>query len=192
MQFAQDGHSPVVSVSQEAEFRHQMRRLSHHPSIVIITGCNECHVVLNSSTAIYATFVMQTVVEEDISRVVWPSCPSNGWVAGEFVGESVCLLSNNALGHAPMPYAPAPYSRCEPTLRSSKRLPSWANAQCKTSSTGSSSRYDRSTWPVPARRRLAVCQWRWQHGSKALSERISAIDQPIGKNGTHLRVTIRF
>ena len=25
---------------------------------------------------------MQTVVDEDMSRVAWPSCPSNGWVAG--------------------------------------------------------------------------------------------------------------
>jgi beta-mannosidase len=31
---------------------------------------------------VYATFVMQTVVDEDQSRVAWPSCPSNGWVAG--------------------------------------------------------------------------------------------------------------
>jgi hypothetical protein len=31
---------------------------------------------------VYATFVMQTVVEEDMSRIVWPSCPSNGWAAG--------------------------------------------------------------------------------------------------------------
>ena len=38
--------------------------------------------MLNTSTGVYATFVMQTVVEEDVSRVVWPSCPSNGWVAG--------------------------------------------------------------------------------------------------------------
>ena len=30
----------------------------------------------------YATFVMQTVVDEDQSRVAWPSCPSSGWVAG--------------------------------------------------------------------------------------------------------------
>ena len=39
MQFAQDGHSPRAgSASQEAEFRFQMRRLSHHPSVAIITG----------------------------------------------------------------------------------------------------------------------------------------------------------
>ena len=83
MQFAQDGHSPVDgSASQRAEFQHQIRRLSHHPSLVVIDGCNECHVILNTSTGVYATFVMQTVVEEDMSRVVWPSCPSNGWAAG--------------------------------------------------------------------------------------------------------------
>jgi hypothetical protein len=83
IQFAQDGHSPTNgSPSQRAEFQHQVRRLSAHPSLVVIDGCNECHVVLNTPTGVYATFVLQTVVDEDVSRVVWPSCPSNGWSAG--------------------------------------------------------------------------------------------------------------
>jgi beta-mannosidase len=42
-----------------------VRRLSSHPSIVMWDGCNECHVVLNTSTGIYATFVMTVVAEED-------------------------------------------------------------------------------------------------------------------------------
>jgi hypothetical protein len=42
-------------------------------------GCNECRVVMNSSTAVYATFVMTVVADEDRSRVVWPSCPAAGW-----------------------------------------------------------------------------------------------------------------
>ena len=37
---------------------------------------------MNSSTAVYATFVLQTVAEEDASRVVWPSSPAVGWAAG--------------------------------------------------------------------------------------------------------------
>ena len=83
MQFAQNGHSPLDgSASQRAEFQHQVRRLSHHASIAIWDGCNECHVILNTSTGVYASFVLQTVVEEDVSRPVWPSCPSNGWAAG--------------------------------------------------------------------------------------------------------------
>ena len=55
--------------------------------------CSECRVVMpkdgpsNSSyypfgTSMYATFVMATVVEEDKSRIVWPSCPASGWASG--------------------------------------------------------------------------------------------------------------
>ena len=83
IQYAQNGHSPKGdSPSHKAEIQHQVRRLGHHASIAIFDGCNECHVILNTSTGVYATFVMQTVVEEDMSRVAWPSCPSNGWTAG--------------------------------------------------------------------------------------------------------------
>eukprot|EP01079_Euglenida_sp_SAG-EU17-18_P009525 gene9525-250_t len=67
---------PAVSPS-EAEYRHQVRRLSHHPSIVMWDGCNECH-HLGLSTS----FVLPAVVKEDWSRVVWPSSPSEGWTGG--------------------------------------------------------------------------------------------------------------
>jgi beta-mannosidase len=125
IQYAQNGHSPKGdSPSHKAEIQHQVRRLGHHASLAIIDGCNECHVILNTSTGVCAcassgaraeeglpilaqrialalththtppphpphthppadaTFVMQTVVDEDQSRVAWPSCPSNGWTAG--------------------------------------------------------------------------------------------------------------
>jgi beta-mannosidase len=82
MMYAQEGHSPKVTTLQEREFRHQIRRLSHHPSIVIWDGCNECTVILGTDTGIYASFVLTTVVSEDMSRVVWPSCPAYGWSSG--------------------------------------------------------------------------------------------------------------
>lgn len=83
MQFAQDGHSPLDgSVAQAAEFRHQVRRLAAHPSIVVIDGCNECHVILGTPTGVYATFVLTIVESEDDSRSIWPSCPSEGWKSG--------------------------------------------------------------------------------------------------------------
>ena len=83
MQFAQNGHSPAQTPTQEAEFRHQARRLSHHPSIVIWDGCNECRVDNDpGSTAIYADFVLQVMAEEDRSRSVWPACPAAGWAQG--------------------------------------------------------------------------------------------------------------
>lgn len=82
MQYAQQGHSPDTTDVQDAELRHNVRRLSAHPSIVMWDGCNECHVIMNTSTGIYASFVMTVVAEEDKSRVVWPSCPASGWTAG--------------------------------------------------------------------------------------------------------------
>jgi hypothetical protein len=82
MQYAQSGHDPASTPVQEEELRHQIRRLSAHPSIIIWDGCNECPVVMGTSTAIYATFVMATVAEEDHSRIVWPSCPAHGWESG--------------------------------------------------------------------------------------------------------------
>jgi hypothetical protein len=82
MQYAQDGHSPQGSAEEDAELRHNIRRLSHHPSIMVWDGCNECIVKMNTSTAIYATFVMTVVAEEDASRAIWPSCPALGWSTG--------------------------------------------------------------------------------------------------------------
>uniref|UniRef100_A0A7S0IZA9 beta-mannosidase n=1 Tax=Calcidiscus leptoporus TaxID=127549 RepID=A0A7S0IZA9_9EUKA len=82
MQYAQAGHSPKAEPIQEAELRHVVRRLSAHPSIVIWDGCNECRVVMGSSTAVYASFVMTVVAQEDSSRAVWPSCPALGWTGG--------------------------------------------------------------------------------------------------------------
>lgn len=99
MQYAQGGHSPKNTTAQALEFRHQVRRLSHHPSIAIYDGCNECHVVLGTPTGIYATFVLTVVVEEDKSRVVWPSCPSGGWTSG--VDRLTSLPNGSPLGLGP-------------------------------------------------------------------------------------------
>jgi len=82
MQYAQSGHSPQNNPIQDAELRHQIRRLASHTSIVMWDGCNECRVVMNSPTGVYATFVMTVVAQEDSSRVIWPSCPALGWTSG--------------------------------------------------------------------------------------------------------------
>ncbi len=52
------------------------------PPLMPLSGCNECTVVLNTPTGIYASFVLTVVAEEDQSRVLWPSCPSYGWANG--------------------------------------------------------------------------------------------------------------
>ena len=82
MQYAQSGHAPRASKMQELELRHAIRRLSAHPSIALWDGCNECQVVMSTPTAIYATFVMTVVAQEDASRAIWPSCPALGWTSG--------------------------------------------------------------------------------------------------------------
>ena len=99
MQYAQQGHSPHNDTSEADELRHQIRRLSHHPSIALYDGCNECHVIIGTPTGIYATFVMTIVAEEDQSRVVWPSCPSNGWTNG--VNRLTSLPNGSPLGLLP-------------------------------------------------------------------------------------------
>ena len=47
-----------------------MRRLSHHASIVVWDGCNECQVYMGTDTAVYAEFVLAQVAAEDASRAV--------------------------------------------------------------------------------------------------------------------------
>ena len=85
MQYASDAggpHGPMRTATQEAELRHQIRRLSHHPSIVLWDGNNEVPVSMWEPSGLYASFVMTVVAQEDQSRVVWPSSPARGWATG--------------------------------------------------------------------------------------------------------------
>ena len=57
--YAQQGHAPVANAVQESEIRHQVRRLSHHPSIVMWDGCNARrssaeHLICNESAALHS------------------------------------------------------------------------------------------------------------------------------------------
>ena len=85
MQYASTGggaHGPIVTATQEAELRHQIRRLSHHPAIVLWDGNNEIPVNAWQPSGVFATFVMTIVAQEDQSRAVWPSSPAVGWATG--------------------------------------------------------------------------------------------------------------
>lgn len=105
MMYAQDGHSPNnQSLTQELEFRHQIRRLSAHPSIMLFGGCNECHVIIGTDTGVYATFVMTIVAQEDTSRIIVPSCPSAGWSAG--VNRLTGFANGSPLGLLPNAHGP--------------------------------------------------------------------------------------
>merc|ERR1719221_1323951 len=70
-------HVPKGSEAEVLEIAHNVRRLSHHPSIIVWNACNEC-----GGGGLYTSFVMTHVAMEDHSRPIWPSCPSSGWAAG--------------------------------------------------------------------------------------------------------------
>lgn len=63
------------------EIRYITRQLSSHPSIVIWNGCNECDHT-NVTSDLYSHFAMAIVAEEDPTRPVWSSSPSNGFRKG--------------------------------------------------------------------------------------------------------------
>jgi beta-galactosidase/beta-glucuronidase len=74
----EDGHGAFEGDPVRQEILHVVRRLSHHPSIVVWNGCNEC-----ANGDIYASFVMKTVAEADDTRPIWPNSPSSyGWESG--------------------------------------------------------------------------------------------------------------
>ena len=75
MQF--DFGSSLTTPQVKSELEYQVKRLSHHPSIAMWDGCNEC-----GGMSDYMNFVMPVVASVDSSRPIWPSCPAPGWVTG--------------------------------------------------------------------------------------------------------------
>jgi beta-mannosidase len=59
------------------ELHYQLHRVAHHPSIVLLDGCNEC-----GGRGKYESFVMPIVASIDQSRPIWPSSPADGWASG--------------------------------------------------------------------------------------------------------------
>jgi hypothetical protein len=102
-------HGPTRLQIIEDEIRFIVRELSSHASIVLWSGCNECTVRMKTETEVYATFVMQTVTQEDDTRSIWPSCPAVvGWQTGVSMidgrpnGRSLSTM-NSALLNGSMP-----------------------------------------------------------------------------------------
>ena len=86
LQFAR-GNLPAdmpaaANASILAEIAHQVRRLSHHPSVALYDSNNEDCVQPSGPSALYATLVMTAVAAEDASRILWPNSPSTGWRSG--------------------------------------------------------------------------------------------------------------
>ena len=70
---------------QEQELRDNVRRMAHHPSIAMYTGCNECAgagSVRNRTPPVLNDFVLQTVVSEDDSRPIRAASPFSGYCTG--------------------------------------------------------------------------------------------------------------
>eukprot|EP00051_Salpingoeca_urceolata_P032135 m.14426 g.14426 ORF g.14426 m.14426 type:complete len:1101 (+) comp4797_c0_seq1:117-3419(+) len=81
LMYAQGQHSPTYGdTTQAAEIAHQVRRLSHHPSMVLYTSCNEC--IFHGNMTLYINFAMQVVARETSVVALWPSCPASGWKSG--------------------------------------------------------------------------------------------------------------
>jgi hypothetical protein len=64
-QFA--GGTSLTTPQVKSELEYQVKRLSHHPSIAMWDGCNEC-----GGGGDYMNFVMPVVASVDSSRPIWP------------------------------------------------------------------------------------------------------------------------
>jgi hypothetical protein len=89
MQYSTDGIFPGAkdTPTQQAEIRHQVRRMSHHPSIAVWSGCNECGSIGN---------LADVVAQEDQSRAIRAASPSLGYSAG------VSRLGDFPTGNGPL------------------------------------------------------------------------------------------
>jgi beta-mannosidase len=64
------------------EVEHIVQQLSHHTSIVLYSGCNECLTFDGGTIDAYES-LMQTLAQVDDTRAIWPVSPSrSGWKSG--------------------------------------------------------------------------------------------------------------
>lgn len=72
-------HEPHGGPLEVAEVANAVRARSHHPSVAVWIGCNECDPI---AQPLYVSHVLSTVAREDSSRPLWPASPSAGWASG--------------------------------------------------------------------------------------------------------------
>jgi beta-mannosidase len=82
----------ATSETVRKELVYQIERISHHASVVLLDGCNEC-----GGAGLTTSFVMTTVAQTDPSRAVWPSCPASGWASGV---DRLTARANGKIGRA--------------------------------------------------------------------------------------------
>jgi beta-mannosidase len=81
MMYGTDGQMPMARATpeQEQEYRDNVRRMSHHPSLALYYGCNEC---MGLGVDVLNNFVMKTVASEDDSRPIRSASPWTGYCTG--------------------------------------------------------------------------------------------------------------
>ncbi len=81
MMYGTDGQMPMAKATQEQEqeYRDNVRRMAHHPSLALYYGCNEC---MGLGVAVLNDFVMRTVASEDDSRPIRSASPWTGYCTG--------------------------------------------------------------------------------------------------------------
>lgn len=94
-------HAPANTADQQLEVRHNVRRLSHHASIVIWDGENSDDG--GRAAGVLAHEAMAWVAGEDQSRTVWPACQAAGWLSGVDPSTSRPLLPVALVPRLPLP-----------------------------------------------------------------------------------------
>eukprot|EP01052_Picozoa_sp_SAG31_P020098 SAG31_NODE_1495_length_8102_cov_5.708021_3_plen_624_part_00 len=81
MMYGTDGQMPMAKSTpeQEQEYRYNVRRMAHHPSLVLYYGCNEC---MGEGIAVLNDFVLKIVASEDDSRPIRAASPFTGYCTG--------------------------------------------------------------------------------------------------------------
>jgi hypothetical protein len=78
LQYNRDEGDLGNTTDQRQEISHQIRRLSHHPSIVCWNGGNEMYAPLQPDLDV----ILTQVALHDKSRPIWPASPGSGWLSG--------------------------------------------------------------------------------------------------------------
>lgn len=113
--YANERFLPSNTTTQADEIAHSVRRLAHHPSVVVFHGGNELEPINSPGQELVAAFALPAVAAEVDDRPLWPASPSAGWASGvdRLTGlpngkEPLIPLRRNPSSANCVPAAPAP------------------------------------------------------------------------------------